>query len=91
MLKVLSTSEAVAKKAKKQKQTKLKKEKLRVDLGNVSEALEQENDNVIIAFFNQGYAPEKAPGFIGMVLGVEGLEKLNEKYELWKMGLLNKK
>ena len=84
-------SDTVPKKAKKQKQPKLKKENLQVDLGNVSEALEQENNKVIIAFFNQGYVPEKAPGFVGMVLGVEGLEKLNEKYELWKMGLLSKK
>jgi hypothetical protein len=61
------------------------KKKREIDLGNVIDALQKGDNAVIIAFFEQGYAPEKAPSFIKLLLDIE---ELNDKYFLWKMGLL---
>jgi hypothetical protein len=64
---------------------KVRKKKREVDLGNVIEALQNKDNSVIVAFFEQGYTPEKAPSFIKLLLDIE---ELNDKYFFWKMGLL---
>lgn len=68
----------------KKSQAKSRKRKVPFDLGNIAQALERNDEAFLIEYFKAGYTPEKTQNWMRMIVD---LDRLNEKYYLWKDGL----